>query len=81
MDASPYLTSAGTVRYLKLDDGRPHKQALNALYRLVKDHGLPSLRRGSHYLFDMRDIDAWLHGHESAIAFARAQRDLERRHG
>jgi len=64
---SPYLTAAEAIAYLKLGSS-------SALYRLVREHGLPSCRRGRLYLFDTREIDAWVHGHGSAIEMARAQR-------
>lgn len=64
---SPYLTAAEAVVYLKLGSD-------SALYRLVREHRLPACRRGRLYLFDTREIDAWVHGHQSAIEWARSQR-------
>ena len=64
---SPYLTAKETVAYLKLG-------SLNALYRLVNQHRLPTCRRGRLYLFDKREIDIWLHGFTSEIEMVRARR-------
>jgi len=61
---SPYLTAAEAIDYLRL--GSP-----SALYRLVREHRLPCCRRGRLYLFDTRDLDAWVHGHDSALEWAR----------
>lgn len=57
---SPYLTAAEAIVYLRL-----HSES--ALYRLVNEHRLPHGRRGRLYLFDTREIDAWVAGHGSAI--------------
>jgi excisionase family DNA binding protein len=46
----------------------------SALYRLVREHGLPNLRRGRLYLFDTREIDAWLRGANSALELVRAHK-------
>ncbi len=67
MTVSPYLTAAETITYLRLG-------SQSALYRLVREHRLPFCRRGRLYLFDTRELDAWAHGHDSAIERARAQR-------
>jgi len=64
---SPYLTAKEAVEYLKLG-------SLNALYRLVNQHRLPTCRRGRLYLFDKREIDIWLHGFSSEIEMVRAKR-------
>lgn len=64
---SPYLTAREAVEYLKLG-------SLNALYRLVNQHRLPTCRRGRLYLFDRREIDIWLHGFTSEIEMVRARR-------
>jgi len=64
---SPYLTAKEAVEYLKLG-------SLNALYRLVNQHRLPTCRRGRLYLFDKREIDIWLHGFNSEIEMVRAKR-------
>jgi len=66
---SPYLTAEEAIAYLKLG-------SQSALYRLIREHRLPCGRRGRLYLFDTREIDAWVHGHQSAIEWARAQRKL-----
>jgi excisionase family DNA binding protein len=62
---SPYLTAAEAIAYLKLHSS-------SALYRLIREHRLPVCRRGRLYLFDTREIDAWVHGHGSAIEWTRA---------
>jgi excisionase family DNA binding protein len=64
---SPYLTAREAMRYLKLN-------SQNALYRLVKEHRLPTCRRGRLYLFDRRELDAWLRGFTSEIEMVRARR-------
>lgn len=65
--ASPYLTARETIGYLKLG-------SRSALQRLIVEHRLPCCRRGRLYLFDTRELDAWLHGHNSALEWARALR-------
>jgi len=64
---SPYLTATEAMAYLRLG-------SQSALYRLVREHRLPYCRRGRLYLFDTRELDAWVHGHASAIEMARAHR-------
>jgi excisionase family DNA binding protein len=64
---SPYLTAQEAIAYLKLESS-------NALYRLVKQHRLPFCRRGRLYLFDRRELDAWLRGFTSEIEMTRARR-------
>jgi excisionase family DNA binding protein len=66
MSPSPYLTAREAIAYLRLG-------SQSALYRLVRQHALPFCRRGGRYLFDTRELDAWVHGHRSAIEWARAQ--------
>ena len=70
MKESPYLTAAEAIAYLKLGSS-------SALYRLVREHRLPCCRRGRLYLFDTREIDAWLRGHGSALERARAQKSAK----
>jgi excisionase family DNA binding protein len=65
----PYLTPAELITYLKLGSD-------SALYRLIREHALPFCRVGRLYRFDRAEVDAWTHGHGSAIEFARAQRKL-----
>lgn len=67
MTLSPYLTAAETITYLKLS-------STSALYRLVREHQLPYCRVGRLYRFDVREVDAWAHGHGSAIERARVLR-------
>ncbi len=50
---SPYLDGREAVAYLRLG-------SLSALYRQINKNGLPTLRRGGRYLFDRRELDAWL---------------------
>jgi excisionase family DNA binding protein len=64
---SPYLTAREAIAYLKLG-------SRSALQRLIVEHRLPYCRRGGMYLFDTRELDAWLHGHSSALDWARAKR-------
>ncbi len=64
---SPYLTAREAMAYLRV-------QSQSALYRLVNEHRLPCCRRGRLYLFDRREVDAWLHGHGSALEMVRATR-------
>lgn len=64
---SPYLTAGEAIAYLRLGSE-------SALYRLVREHHLPHCRRGRLYLFDVRELDAWAHGHASAIDWSREQR-------
>jgi excisionase family DNA binding protein len=69
MITSPYLTAREAIAYLKLGSE-------SALYRLVREHRLPFCRRGRLYLFDTREVDAWVHQYPSAIEYARAQRKI-----
>lgn len=65
MIESPYLTATEAMAYLKLESS-------SSLYRLVKQHRLPFCRRGRLYLFDRRELDAWLRGFNSEIELVRA---------
>jgi len=67
MTDSPYLTAREAIAYLRLPSQR-------ALYNLVHEQRLPFCRRGRLYLFDRRELDAWTHGHASALDFSRAKR-------
>ena len=69
---SPYLTAHEAIAYLRL--GSP-----SALYRLVREHGMPFCRVGRLYRFDRREIDAWTHGHTSALEQARSFAAARRR--
>jgi excisionase family DNA binding protein len=64
---SPYLTAAEAITYLRLG-------SRSALQRLIVEHRLPTCRRGGRYLFDTRELDAWLRGHNSALEWARTRR-------
>ncbi len=49
----PYLTSDEAVAYLNLG-------STNALYRLIREWGLPYGRMGREYRFNRRQLDAWV---------------------
>jgi excisionase family DNA binding protein len=66
---TPYLTVPETIAYLKLG-------SRSALYRLIREHALPFVRVGGCYRFDMREIDAWAHGHRSIIEWTRSQKKV-----
>jgi excisionase family DNA binding protein len=68
---TPYMTAGETKIYLRLGSD-------SALYRLVREHGLPFCRVGRLYRFDVRDVDAWTHGHGSAIEWARTTKAAKR---
>jgi len=70
--SSPYLTLRETQTYLNL--GSPA-----AVYRLIREHGLPFCRIGGRYRFDVRELDAFAHGHDSALTQTRALREAKRR--
>lgn len=67
MIESPYITAAEAIAYLRLGSE-------SSLYRLIREHRMPACRRGRLYLFDTRELDAWVHGHNSAIEWARTLR-------
>jgi excisionase family DNA binding protein len=64
---SPYLTAREAIAYLRLNSS-------NALYRLIREHRLPTCRAGGRYRFDRRELDAWMHGFCSALEQVRATR-------
>lgn len=64
---SPYLDARQAMVYLRLTSP-------SSLYRLIKEHALPHGRRGGLYLFDTRELDAWVKGFGSALEFARAKK-------
>lgn len=64
---SPYLNTQEAIAYL-------HLGSRSALYHLIREQRLPKCRRGRLYLFDKRELDAWVHGQGSAIAWAREKR-------
>jgi len=68
---SPYLDARGAIAYLQLPSH-------SSLYRLIRQHALPFNRRGRLYLFDRRDLDAWVKGFGSAIEMARAEKRSSR---
>ena len=67
MSPSPYLTAAEAMEYLRLGSKR-------ALTRMISENALPFCRLGRHYRFDIRELDAWLRGHGSAIERTRTER-------
>jgi excisionase family DNA binding protein len=66
---TPYLDVPETMAYLKVG-------SRNALYRLIREHALPFVRVGGRYRFDVRELDAWVRGHGSAIEWTRAQKKV-----
>ena len=64
---SPYLTGREAMAYLKLG-------SQSALYRLIREHRMPFCRVGRSYRFDVRELDAWMRGHASALDFMRSTR-------
>jgi len=66
MIETPYLSVAELMQYLRLP-------ARSTVYYLINEQRLPSLRRGGRYLFDRREIDAWLRGTD-ALSLARARK-------
>lgn len=70
---SPYLNSAEAIPYLRLEN---HASPHSALYRLITEHKLPTCRRGGLYLFDKRELDAWVRGFASALDQVRSQRGV-----
>lgn len=64
---SPYLTAREAMAYLKVNSS-------SALYRLIREHRMPFCRIGRLYRFDTRELDAWAHGHDSALESVRAAR-------
>lgn len=61
---SPYLTAHEALIYLRLN-------TLSTLYHHIRENRLPTLRRGGRYLFDRRELDAWVRGAGSALELAR----------
>jgi hypothetical protein len=66
---SPYLLSHEAVTNLRLKN-------LSGLYWLVKEHRLPHCRRGGLYLFDTRELDAWLRNADTSVPTVTALRQL-----
>lgn len=65
--ASPYLTAREAMAYLNVG-------SQSALYRLIREHRMPFCRIGRLYRFDRAELDAWAHGHGSALEMHRAER-------
>lgn len=63
---SPYLLSQEAAEYLRTNRA--------GLYYLIKEHRLPFVRRGGLYMFDTREVDAWLRGHGSALELLRSRK-------
>lgn len=66
-DASPYLTAREAVDYLRL-------RTLSCLYYHIKQNKLPTLRRGSRYLFEKTELAAWLAGTNSIDLWRKRRR-------
>ena len=66
---SPYLTARETLDYLRVG-------SLSELYRLIREHRMPFCRVGGRYRFDRRELDAWMHGHASALDQLRSHRRI-----
>jgi len=64
---NPYLTASETMEYLRLTSH-------SSLYHLIREHGMPHGRRGRVFMFDMRELNAWIKGFGSAIDMARVNR-------
>lgn len=64
---SPYLTAREAMAYLNVSSS-------NTLYRLIREFGMPFCRVGRLYRFDRAELDAWAHGHGSALEMYRAAR-------
>jgi len=67
MIESPYLTAREAIAYLRCG-------SQSALYRLIREQRLPFCRRGRLYLFDRRELDAWLHGYDSLLEQLRSKK-------
>jgi excisionase family DNA binding protein len=65
--SSPYLTPREALDYLRIG-------SLSELYRLIREHRMPFCRVGGRYRFDIRELDAWTHGHASTLDRLRAER-------
>jgi excisionase family DNA binding protein len=63
---SPYLNTQEAIIYLRLPSAA-------SLYALIREHRVPCLRRGRLYLFDKRELDAWVRGFASALDRRRAR--------
>lgn len=68
---SPYMNTAECAEYLRL-----HTLAapVSAIYYLIREHKLPHGRKGNLYLFDKREIDAWVKGFPNALEMARFEK-------
>jgi len=64
---TPYLTAREAMAYLKVG-------SQSTLYRLIREHRMPFCRIGRLYRFDQAELDAWAHGHGSALEMVRAER-------
>ncbi len=68
---SPYLTAEAAVQYLAL-------KSKKSLYHHIRENRLPTCRIGRHLRFDVRDLDAWIRGFDSALEQQRAVRAVRR---
>lgn len=68
---TPYLSAREAIEYLRLP-------SVVALYHLIRDQRLPTLRRGRSYLFDTRELDAWLRGASSSVELTRHSQTVNR---
>lgn len=67
MNSAPKLTTRQAADYINVG-------SVSAVYRLIREHKMPFLRVGGGYRFDTHELDAWMHGHGSAIEWARQKR-------
>jgi len=65
--STPYLTAREAMAYLKVG-------SQSALYRLIREHRMPFCRIGRLYRFEKDELDAWAHGHGSALEMMRSTR-------
>ncbi len=68
---SPYITADGAVAYLALG-------SKSALYRHIRENRLPTCRIGRHLRFDVRELDAWIRGFDSALEQTRSLKAVRR---
>lgn len=58
---SPYLNSEECARYLRFASARALYKAIEGGVTNVHGEPIPFCRRGRTFLFDVRDLDRWLH--------------------
>jgi excisionase family DNA binding protein len=64
---SPYLTAKEAAVYLRF-------ASVDALYKGIKNEGIPVRRRGRTLLFHREELDRWLAGEERVRLLAEARR-------